>query len=191
MTMPDFSAYLTLIKSPRTSFVVFLFCMSILFAPYERVGLKRPALTEEYEIIFVVTLFLSFAVMAMELLVVATRVFKRHFRARKRRQFVETTFLSLNLHELCVLWAMTQASTKTITGSNDSPVMVSLRQKKCLDLIPGPHTYTKMHHYMPDDIYNIVSQRGYEHMPEEFRKSERFDEKVDEIVRSATDWRRW
>lgn len=189
--MPDLSALLALLKSPKIALAVFLFSAALLFAPFESMGLKRPAFTTEYESLFVVILFLSAALLGVEILSKAWRFIQKPIRTRKRKLFVENVFLSLNLEELCVLWAMTQGGTKIIKGCYDNQIMISLRQKRCLGIMLGPQSYVEAHHYMPDDIFDIVKERGYDRMPDEFKNSVRFEDEVREIVHRATDWRRW
>ena len=53
----------------------------------------------------------------------------------------------------------------------------------------GIQSANQLHHAMPDDIFQIVSQRGLDRMPDEFKNSARFDEEVRDIVLAATD--RW
>lgn len=43
--MPDLSALLSPLKSPKTALAVFMFSAALLFAPFERLGLKRPDFT--------------------------------------------------------------------------------------------------------------------------------------------------
>lgn len=59
--MPDLSALLVPLKSPKAALAVFLFSAALLFAPFDRLGLARPAFTTEYESFFVIILFLSVA----------------------------------------------------------------------------------------------------------------------------------
>lgn len=185
--MPDLSALLAPLKSPRTALAAFLFAASLLFAPFDWLGIKRPAFTTEYESFFVVILFLSAAILAVEILSTARRLAMRPYYARKRKQMVEETFLSLNLEELCVLWAMTQAGVRTIKGASSNPVMLSLREKGCLRLMSGLQSFNQLHHAMPDDIFKIVSERGYDRMPDDFKKSVRFEDEVRNILHAATD----
>lgn len=187
--MPDLSALLGTLKSPKTALAVFLFSAALLFAPFDHLGLNRPAFTTEYESLFVIALFLSAAILAVEVLSKGWRLALRPYYARKRKKWVEETFLSLNLHELVVLWAMTQSGTKTIKGSSSNHLMLSLRQKGCLHLIPGFQSPSQLHHAMPDDVFNIVSERGFDRMPDDFKNSVRFDDEVRDIVEAATD--RW
>lgn len=185
--MPDLSALLAPFKSPKTALAVFLFSAALLFAPFDRLGLTRPAFTTEYESFFVIILFLSAALLAVEVLVQLWRLAMRPLYARRRKKWVEETFLSLNLQELCVLWAMTQSGMKTIKGSSSNHLMLSLRQKGCLRLMSGLQSYNQLHHEMPDDIFKIVAERGLDRMPDEFKNSTRFDDEVRNIVHQATD----
>lgn len=187
--MPDLSALLSPLKSPKTALAVFLFSAALLFAPFDRLGLARPAFTTEYETFIVVTLFLSAAILTVEVLSWVFRQAKRPYRAWKRKKWVEKTFLSLNLQELCVLWAMTQSGTRTIQGSATNHLMLSLREKGCLYLVSGFQTVNQLHHVMPDDIFDVVAQRGFDRMPDDFKNSVRFDDEVRSILHQATD--RW
>lgn len=187
--MPDLSALLSPLKSIKTALAVFLFSAALLFAPFDDLGLKRPSFTTDYESYFVAVFFLSAAILAVELLSSLWRLAKRPYYMRKRRQWVERTFLSLNLEELCVLWAMTRSGTKTIKGSSSNYLLLSLRQKGCLNLMPGIQTFNQLHHAMPDDIFEIVSERGLARMPDDFTRSTGFEDRVHEILLEATD--RW
>lgn len=185
--MPDLSALLSPLKSPKTAFAVFLFSAALLFAPFDLVGLERPAFTTEYESFIVVVLFLSAAILSVEILSAGWRLARRPYYTWKRKQRVDETFLSLNLEELCVLWAMTQSGTRTIKGSSSNYIMLSLRQKGCLHLVSGIQTANQLHHAMPDDIFRIVSEKGLERMPVEFKNSARFEDEVRNIIAAATD----
>lgn len=185
--MPDLSALLAPLKSPKAALAVFLFSASLLFAPFDRLGITRPAFTTEYESFFVVILFLSAAILVVEILTKAWRLAMRPYYAMKRKQMVEEVFLSLNLEELCVLWAMTQSGMRTIKGASSNPLMLSLREKGCLRLMSGFQSFNQLHHSMPDDIFKIVAERGYDRMPDDFKKSVRFDDEVRNIVQAATD----
>ncbi|EAV40524.1 hypothetical protein SIAM614_21592 [Stappia aggregata IAM 12614] len=185
--MPDLSALLAPLKSPKAALAVFIFSAALLFAPFDRLGLTRPAFTTEYESFFVIILFLSAAILVVELLSKGWRLALRLYYARKRKKRVEETFLSLNLQELCVLWAMTRSGTKTIKGSFSNHLMLSLRQKGCLHLVSGLQSANQLHHAMPDDVFKIVSERGYDRMPDDFKNSVRFEDEVRNIVQAATD----
>lgn len=188
--MPDLSALLSPLKSPKTALAVFMFSAALLFAPFDRLGLKRPDFTTEYESFFIVVLFLSAAILAVEVLSAVWKLALRPYYARKRKRWVTETFLSLNLEELCVLWAMTEAGMKTIKGSSSNPVMLSLRRKGCLHLMSGLQSANQLHHSMPDDIFKVVAELGYERIPDDFKNSGRFDDEVRNILQAATDpWR--
>lgn len=77
--MPDLSALLAPLKSPKTALAVFLFAAALLFAPFDWLGIKRPAFTTEYESFFVVILFLSAAILAVEILSTARRLAMRPY----------------------------------------------------------------------------------------------------------------
>ncbi|WP_229582938.1 super-infection exclusion protein B [Paracoccus sp. S-4012] len=130
--MPDLTALLSVLKSPKTALAVLLFSTSLLFFPFDAMGLKRPSFTTEYEALIVVAMFLSGALLVVDLFLAGWRMVQKPLLARQRKTFVTEAFLSLNLQELSVLWAMTQAGTRTIKGPFDSPVMISLRQKGVL-----------------------------------------------------------
>lgn len=187
--MPDFSTLISSLKSPRTSLAVFLFSAGLLYAPFEALGITRPNFTVEYESIFVVLLFLAGAILIVEFLVFLGRIIKKPYLIWKRRATVEKIFLSLNLAELCVLWAMTQSGTKTIKGSSSNHTMLSLRQKGCLHITSGIQYLNQLHHEMPDDLYQIVAKRGYERMPDDFKEAASFQDDVRNYVDMATD--RW
>ena len=93
--MPDLSALLSALKSPKTALAVFLFSAALLFAPFDRLGLTRPTFTTEYESLFIVILFLSAAVLAVEILSWVLRLATRPYYAWKRKQRIEEIFLSL------------------------------------------------------------------------------------------------
>lgn len=187
--MPDLTALLASLKSPKVALAAFLFSAALLFAPFDWLSLTRPAFTTEYESLFVIILFLSAAILVVEVLSKGWRLALRPYYARKRKKRVEETFLSLNLQELCVLWAMTEHGTKTIKGSSSNHLMLSLRQKGCLHIVSGLQSPNQLHHAMPDDIFKIVSERGYDRMPNDFKNSVRFDDEVHNIVQAATDHR--
>jgi len=44
---------------------------------------------------------------------------------------------------------------------------------------------------MPDALYDLVAERGYERMPDDFRNSVRFEDEVRERVQRSIDWRSW
>jgi hypothetical protein len=134
-------------------------------------------------------LFLSAAILAVEILSKAWWLATRPYYAWKHKQMVEEAFLSLNLQELCVLWAMTQSGVRTIKGSSSNHLMLSLREKGCLRLISGIQSLNQMHHSMPDDIFKVVAERGYDRMPDDFKNSVRFQDEVRNILHEATD--RW
>jgi hypothetical protein len=92
--MPDLSALLSSLKSPKIALVVFLFSATLLFAPFDHLGLTRPAFTTEYESFLVVILFLSAAILAVEILLTAWRVAMRSYYAIKRRQWVKEVFFT-------------------------------------------------------------------------------------------------
>lgn len=185
--LPDFPALLASLKSPKVALAIFLFAAALLFAPFDWLGINRPAFTTEYESLFVVILFLSAAILVVEILSKTWRFVKRPYYTRKRKQAVEETFLSLNLNELCVLWVMTQSGERTIMGGSSNPIMLSLRQKGCLRLMSGIQSMNQLHHAMPEDIFKIVAERGYERMPDDFKNSTRFEDDVQNIFRSAID----
>lgn len=184
--LPDLSALLASLKSPKTALAIFLFAAALLFAPFDWLGINRPAFTTDYESLFVVILFLSAASLVVEILSNTWRFVKRRYYTRKRKQAVEEIFLSLNLHELCVLWAMTESGERTIMGGSSNPIMLSLRQKDCLRMMPGIQSMNQLHHAMPEDIFKIVAERGYERMPDDFKNSARFEDEVRNIFHSAT-----
>jgi hypothetical protein len=183
------------LKSPKMALVLFLFSGALLFVPIERLGLQQPEFTEAYQTQILLIFFLASAILILEIATwtISTILapFRRRARERVYQENIEKTFYSLNLDELCVLWAMTQGGTKTIKASYDNHVMVSLRQKNALGLISGVQSLHEAHHYMPDALYDLVAERGYERMPDEFRNSVRFEDEVRERVHRSTDWRSW
>jgi hypothetical protein len=187
--MFDLSSILSSLKSPKTALAVFIFSAALLFAPFDQLGIARPAFTTEYESLIVITLFLSSAVITVEFLALAWNTIRRPYYAWRRQQSVLNIFFSLNLEEICLLWAMTQLGTKTIKGSSSNYIMLSLRQKGCLYLVPGIQSANQLHHAMYDDIYKVVSEKGFGRIPDEFKYSSNFQESVRAIVESATD--RW
>jgi len=180
------------LKSPKTALVLFLFSGALLFVPISRFGLEPPDFTDAYQTQILVVFYLASAILILEIVTWAISLvrapFKRRAREKAYQERVEKTFYSLNLNELCVLWAMTQGGTKTIKASYDNHVMVSLRQKKALGLITGVQSLHEAHHFMPDALYDLVVERGYERMPEDFRNSVRFEDEVREIVHRSTHW---
>lgn len=187
--MPDLSSLLSLLKSPKVALAVFLFSVSLLFAPFENWRLTRPAFTTDYESFFVVIMFLSGSIVAVEVLSKAWAVAKRPYYVWKRKMWVKKTFFSLNLEELCVLWAMCQSGTRTIKGSSSNHILLSLREKGCLRLMSGLQSFGQLHHAMPEDIFQIVYEKGLDRIPDDFKNSGRFDDEVRGIVEAATD--RW
>ncbi|KJZ18976.1 super-infection exclusion protein B [Loktanella sp. S4079] len=183
------------LKSPKTALVLFLFSGALLFVPVKRLGLSQPEFTDVYQTQILVVFFLASAILILEILTWAVSMilspFQRRAREKAYRESIEKTFYSLNLDELCVLWAMTQGGTKTIKASYDNHVMVSLRQKNALGLITGVQSLHEAHHFMPDALYDLVLERGYERMPEDFRNSVRFEDEVRERVHRSIDWRSW
>ena len=177
------------LRSPRTALVLFLFSGALLFVPTESLGIPQPQFAEDYQTQILIVFFLSCSILALELGDLFLTLLGAPFRAKARKKQVEQTFLSLNLNELCVLWVMTQSGTKTIKGDYTNHVMISLRQKGALGLIMGYQNLGEAHHYMPDDLYDIVRDRGYSRFPDEFKNSTRFEDEVREIVFRSTDWR--
>lgn len=84
--MPDLSALLAPLKSPKAALAIFLFSAALLFVPFDRLGLTRPAFTTEYESYFVIILFLSAAILAVEVLSKGWRLALRPYYARKRKK---------------------------------------------------------------------------------------------------------
>lgn len=187
--MPDLSALLSTLKSPKTALAVFLFSAALIFAPFDSIGVKRPAFTNEYEGFIAVVLLLSAAILSVEILSATWRIAKHPYYKWKRKRQVAEIFLSLNLEELCVLWSMTQSGIKTIKGSSSNYLMLSLRQKGCLYLISGIQTANQLHHVMHDDIFKIVAEKGFDRIPDDFKNSARFQDEVQNILSAATN--RW
>lgn len=185
--MPNIIEVIHALRSPRLSLVVFVFCASLLFAPFEEIGMTRPDFTNDYEIYIITALLLSTSFLLVEALSAARQAVMRLFRIRQRKKWVEETFYQLNVEELCVLWSMTQSGTRTIKGSSSNALMLSLRQKKCLHYISGFQHMNQLHHEMPRDIYEIVRERGYDRMPDDFKNSVRFHDEVEKILVHATD----
>ncbi|WP_134079832.1 super-infection exclusion protein B [Rhodovulum visakhapatnamense] len=183
------------LKSPKTAFVLFLFSGALLFAPIDRLGLEQPEFTDAYQTQILLVFLLASAILVLEIVIWVIAAILKPFRRRARekayKESIEKTFYSLNLEELCVLWAMTQSGTKSIKASYDNLVMVSLRQKNALGIIPGVQSLHEAHHYMPDALYDLVAERGYQRMPEDFRNSVRFEDDIRAIVHRSTDWRSW
>ncbi|WP_424983877.1 super-infection exclusion protein B [Maritalea sp. S77] len=181
------------LKSPKTAFVLFLFSGALLFVPIDRLGLEQPEFTDTYQTQILLVFYLSSAILVLEIVIWAVLTIRAPFQRRAKEKAyherIEKIFYSLNLEELCVLWVMTQHGTKTIKADYNNHVMVSLRQKDALDLLPGPHNVNEAHHYMSDALYELVAELGYERMPEDFRNSATFEDDVREIVRRSTDWR--
>lgn len=179
------------LKSPRTALVLLLFSGALLFFPVEKLGLEQPEFTAEYQTQILVVFFLAGAILALEIGSIVLSLIGAPFRARARRKRIEETFYSLNLDELCVLWAMTRSGTKTIKGDYTNHVMISLRQKGALGLVMGYQSLGEAHHFMPDALYDLVVERGYDRFPDDFKNSVRFEDEVREIVHRSTDWRTW
>jgi hypothetical protein len=180
------------LKSPKTAVVLFLFSGAILFIPIEKLGLIQPKFTDAYQTQILLVFYLTSAIIILEIMIWAFSTISAPFQRRAREKYynelIEKTFYSLNLNELCVLWAMTQGGTKSIKADYNNHLMVSLRQKNALDLIQGINTLSEAHHYMPDALYDLVAQRGHERMPEGFRNSPQFEDEVREIVYRSTRW---
>lgn len=183
------------LKSPKTALVLFLFSGALLFVPIDRLGVEQPEFTDEYQTQILLVFFLASAIIILEVVTWTVSTIRAPFKRRAQEkafmEHIEKTFYSLNLEELCVLWAMTQGGTKSIKADYNNHVMVSLRQKNALGLITGVQSLHEMHHYMPDELYDLVAERGCERMPEDFRNSVRFEDEVREIVHRSTDWRTW
>ncbi|KPD10251.1 super-infection exclusion protein B [Phaeobacter sp. 11ANDIMAR09] len=181
------------LKSPKMAFVLLLFTGALLFAPIDQLGLQQPEFTDAYQTQILLVFFFALAVTILEIVVWTGSAIRTSHKRRSRQKAyeadIEEIFLSLNLEELCVLWAMTEDGTKSIQGAHDNRVMVSLRQKKALGLIPGVHTLHSTHHYMPDALYDLVKMRGYERMPKDFTNSVRFEDEIKDIIHKSTDWR--
>jgi hypothetical protein len=180
--------FLSTIKSPRLAAVVFLLTAALLFFPFGMLGLEKPSLSEEYQTQILILLLLSAAMLLVEIIIQLCSVIRSIGRRLRRPREVDEIFTSLNLEEICVLWAMVQMGTKTIKGAYDNPVMISLRHKGALGLIAGPQSLTEVHHFMPSDVYAKVARDGFERMPKEFRDSPRFHDEVREIMRKSTSW---
>lgn len=177
------------LKSPRTALVLLLFSGALLFMPTNFFGLEKPQFTNSYQTQILIVFFLAASILALEICDLFLALVRAPFRAKARRKKLEQTFLSLNLDELCVLWAMTQSGTKTIKGDYTNHVMISLRQKGALGLIMGYQNLGGAHHFMPDDLYEIIRDKGFNRFPEDFKNSVRFEDEVREIVFRSTDWR--
>lgn len=177
------------LKSPRTALVLLLFSGALLFFPTEKISIAQPSFTQEYQTQILVVFFLSGSILVLEVGDLFLTLLGAPFRAKARKKQLEQTFLSLNLNELCVLWVMTQSGTKTIKGDYTNHVMISLRQKGALGLIMGYQNLGEAHHFMPDDLYELVRDRGYTRFPDDFKNSTRFEDEVREIVFRSTDWR--
>ncbi|SDQ73345.1 super-infection exclusion protein B [Pseudovibrio sp. Tun.PSC04-5.I4] len=183
------------LKSPKTALVLFLFSGALLFFPIDQLGLEKPEFTDAYQTQILLVFFLASAILILEIITWMVSTARAPFRKRARekayQESIEKVFFSLNLSELCVLWVMTQSGTKTIKASYDNHVMVSLRQKNALGLLPGPQSLFEAHHYMPDALYDLVAERGYQRMPEDFKNSAQFEDEVREIVHRSTSWNSW
>jgi hypothetical protein len=178
------------LKSPKTALVLFLFSGALLFFPTDKLGLEQPEFTEAYQTQILLVFFLATAVLILEIVtwvISAIRApFRRWAREKSDKKGIEKVFHSLNLHELCVLWAMTQNGTKVIKGNYNNHVMVSLRQKRALGIITGVQHLNEAHHFMPDALYELVSEGGYDFMPKDFRDSGQFEDEVRDIVHRST-----
>lgn len=119
------------LKSPKTALVLFLFSGALLFVPIERFGLEQHEFTDAYQTQILVVVFLASEILILEIVTWTVSTIRAPFRRRARekayQEKIENILYSLNLDELCVLWAMTQGGAKTIKASYDNHVMVSLR----------------------------------------------------------------
>lgn len=179
------------LKSPRTALVLAIFSGALLFFPFDSIGLIQPKFTKEYQAQILIIFIFSLAILVSVFIEIFLMLMGTPFRAKATKKQAEDGFYSLNLEELCVLWVMTQNGTKVIKGDYANPVMISLRQKQCLGMLTGPQNLNEAHHYMPDAVYDLVKERGYERFPEDFKNSMKFEDEVREIVHRSTDWRSW
>ncbi len=177
---------LHVVKSPKTALVLIFFSGALLFAPLEKIGLRTPQFTDEYQTHILMVFLFAASILVLELGVILLKILKMPFQANARRKWLDKTFFSLNLNELCVLWAMTQTGMKTIKADYANPIMISLRQKGCLGLMPGPQNWGEVHHYMPDSLYERIRDQGYDRFPVDFKNSVRFEDEVREIVHAST-----
>jgi len=177
------------VRSPKLAAVFLIVSASLLFLPEQFAGIEKPAFTAEYQTHILLVFLLSSAVLAVEILGMALIIILLPFERRREQRKVDETFYSLNLPELCVMFAMTQMGTRTIKGSYDNPVMISLREKGCLTPIPGPQGLLDMHHRAYPRIWDKVKAEGFGRFPKEFRESSNFEDEVERFLHSSTTWR--
>lgn len=186
--MEQFIALLNVLRSPRLSAVVLLFSSLILFLPYDDLGLGRPEFVSNYEAIVLTAMTLSASVLLLEVGLWLVGIALRPFASRARRRQIEEIFNSLNLDELCVLFAMTQGGTRVVKGSVDNHVMVSLREKGALHLMTGFQSLMEANHSMPSDLFEYVAHHAFERFPADFKDSPRFVDEVRQRCHRSTTW---
>jgi len=182
---------LNFLKSPKASAVVLVFCALVLFVPYDWLNISRPAFVDNYEAVVTTVLFVSMAVLFVEAILYLGHIARLPGIRRRRATRVQQIFLSLNLDELCVLYAMVESGTKVVKGEYSNHTMLSLRQKGALMMAGGSYNSLEYPHIIPDDLFEIVREGGFERFPLDFRNSTRFVDEVRERVDRATNWRRW
>jgi hypothetical protein len=182
---------LGVLKSPRTSVIVTIFCLLALFAPYDALQLSRSAFVENYQAIITTCLFLALSVLALEAAGWIWKLARLPIVKMKRIKRVNEIFQSLNLDELCVLYVMTQMGTKVIKGSFDNHAMISLRQKGALFAQNGTFMITEWPHVIPSDLFEMVAEQADTRFPPDFRQSPRFEDEVRNRFERSTTWRSW
>ncbi|QQA45106.1 super-infection exclusion protein B [Pelagovum pacificum] len=174
------------------AFVVFVCSAALIFIPFDRLGVDKPIFAENYESQIVIAAIASAAVLSLELVSTIWRIIQwpyQRFRAKQaRKKSSEKAFYSLNLNELCVCWAMTQQGVETVLAYYNSPVIVSMRHKGALRAVPGMGSLTELPHAMPEELYNLVKERGLSRFPDDFRNSPRFEDEVRRMYHDAIDW---
>ena len=179
-------AILNFLKSPKASAVVVVFCGLVLFVPYDWLNISRPAFVDNYEAMVTTVLFVSMAVLFVEAMLYLGHIVRLPGIRRRRAARFKEIFLSLNLDELCVLYAMVKSGTKIIKGKYDNHAMLSLTQKGALTMAGGVYSTFGYPHIIPDDLFEIVRESGFERFPLEFRNSTTFEDEVRERLVRAT-----
>lgn len=190
--MEPISQLLSIIKSPKTALVLFVFGCSLLYMPFEKVGLEQPEFTNEYRVHLTVLTLLAAAFLAVELSNKIASILMIPFRRRRRKKKVEELFFSLNLNELCVLWNAVQDGSVIVNGDMSKPTISSLQQKGAIVAIGGVQNALEANYRIPNDVFEIVKELGLDRFPDDWRQAKDFDKRVRDRSFDVINWRdRW
>lgn len=179
----------TAIKSPKTAIILLLSSAAFLFVPFDKLEIDQPSFTTEYEAVILVIFVFSASIVTIEIASRIWHIMGAPFRAIRRKRRAVETFRSLNLNELCVLWAIAQQGMRTVRAGYNNPIMVSMRHKGALYPIATTASITEFPHAMPEQLYKLVRKHGADSFPNDFKNSPRFEDEVRRMFHEATDWR--